>query len=232
MNVEKHEAEVLSTLFAQRAHMSQRAFGEKHKLGSASMVWQYLHGRRALSLKAGCRFARGLGVDLAQFSPRLAVELQEVLEASNPLESPESTQQGYVRIPCVELKLKAGAKGFSVKPLLPAASFIAFRHDWLTSHGYNNEKLLAVECNDDGMRPTISRGDLVIINTAASDLVDGLVYAVNYEGHMFIRRVFRDAGSWWLHCDNSDSQRFLRKQFIMKHCFLIGQVIHRQSESI
>lgn len=232
MNEIGREAELLSKLFDQRALMSQRAFGDQHRLGSASMVWQYLHGRRALSLKAGCRFARGLGVNLSQFSPRLAIELQEVLEASNLLVSTESTQQDYVRIPCVELKVRAGDKGFSTKPLLPTTSFIAFRYDWLASHNYMSEKLLAIECNDDGMQPTISKGDLVVINIADSGLVDGQVYAVNYEGHQRIRRMFRDAGSWWLQCDNPDSQRFPRKQLIMKHCFLLGRVVHRQSENI
>ena len=232
MSVEKHEAELLSALFNQRALMSQRAFGEKHKLGSGSMVWQYLHGRRAINLKAGCRFARGLGVDLSQFSPRLATELQEVLEALSSLGSVESPQQDYVRIPCVELELRANNKGFSIKPLLPAASFIAFRRDWLASRRYSSEKLLAIECPDDGMQPTISKEDLVIINVSDQDLVDAQAYAVNYEGQLLIRRIFRDAGAWWLQCDNPDSQRFPKKQFIQKHCFTIGRIVHRQSESI
>jgi len=232
MTSEAREAQLLRDLFAQRAMMSQRAFGEKYRLGSGSMVWQYLNGRRTLSLKAGCRFARGLGVDISEFSPRLADEFQDVIEAANPLGLSEPMQQDYVRVPCVELTLKAGARSFSIKPLLPVASFIAFRQDWLASRGYISEKLLAVECNDDGMKPTITKGDLVVFNDADLGLVDASVYALNYEGHLRIRRVFRDAGSWWLHCDNPDLQRFPRKQLVMKHCFVIGRVIHRQSESI
>lgn len=229
---EQQESQLLSDIFAERALMSQKAFGEQHKLGSASMVWQYLHGHRPLNLKAGCRFARGLGVPLEQFSPRLALELQEVLVAVGPEAAPAEGGQEYARIPCVELLLKRGVKGFSVKPILPAASFIAFRRDWLTVNGYDERKLLAIQSGDDGMQPTISRADLVVVNTADSIPVDGLVYAVNYEGKMLLRRAFRDVGAWWLHCDNPDAQRFPRKQFIAKHCYLVGRVIHRQSESI
>lgn len=231
MSVDASESERLHALFTQRALMSQRAFGEKYGIGSPAMVWQYLSGERKLNLKAACRFARGLGVELAHFSPRLAQELEELVVAGYPLQTGAS-QRDYVQIPCVTLVLKRGTPGFGIGPLLHSASFIAFRRDWMTAKGYSSESLLAMQCNDRGMTGSIAQGDLVVLNTADVALEDGSVHAINYEGRLCIRRMFRDAGSWWLHCDNQDLQHYPRKQFIRKQCFMIGRVVHKQSEFI
>lgn len=226
------EAELLRRLFTQRAQMSQSAFGDRFSVGSGSMVWQYLSGHRPLSLKAGSRFAHGLGVPLSDFSPRLHEELREILDMTSPVSLPGDVRHDYVQIPCVELELKFGSKKYTFTPILPVASFIAFRRDWLDHHSYKAEKLLAIECLDDAMESTIYRKDLVVIDTEDVVLEERAVYAVNYEGTCQLRRTFRDAGVWWLHCDQSDSKHFPRKQLLEKQCLLIGRVVHRQSERI
>jgi phage repressor protein C with HTH and peptisase S24 domain len=107
-----------------------------------------------------------------------------------------------------------------------------FRHDWLTQRKYKGQCLLAIHMNDEGMRQTLDEGDLIVINTESTKPVDSGVFAINYEGELRIRRLIRDAGLWWLYCDNPDSQRYPRKQFIEKRCYIIGQIVHRQSEKI
>ena len=226
------EAELLRRLFVQRAQMSQSAFGNRFSVGTGSMVWQYLSGHRPLSLKTGSRFAHGLGVALSDFSPRLNEELREILDMTSPVNPSGAVRHDYMQIPCVELQLKAGSKEYTVAPILPVASFIAFRRGWLDYHSYKVERLLAIECLDDAMESTIYRKDLVVINTADVALQERAVYAVNYEGSCQLRRTFRDAGGWWLHCDQSDSKHFPRKQLLEKQCLLIGRVVHRQSERI
>lgn len=232
MKIEQQEAQLLSEIFVKRALMSQKEFGKEFKLGTGSMVWQYLHGHRSLNLKAGSRFARGLGVSMVEFSPRLALELQDLMETLGLQATSNDGNQEYARIPCVELVLRPNFKRFSVKPILPAASYIAFRRDWLALNDYSENSLLAIQSSDNGMKPTISKTDLVVINTSDTTLTEGHAYAFNYEGKMLIRRAFRDVGAWWLNPDNPDKQRFLHKQFIDKQCYVVGRVIHRQSESI
>lgn len=224
------ESRLLSDLFKQRADMSQRAFGEKHGIGSGAMVWQYLKGNRPLNLKAACRFARGLGIPVQQFSPRLAKEFAELTHAGLALTPP--TRSEYDEVNYVTLRLRHGSPAYDLEPADPAASHIAFRRDWLKLKGYAPEKLVAVQCPDDAMRTSIGKGDLVVINTGDRRLAEGHVFAVNYEGTLCLRRVFRDLGSWWLHSDNPDTRQHPRKQFFDKQCFSIGRVVHRQSESI
>ena len=51
---------------------TQEAFGEKFSIGNQAAVGFFLSGKTALSMKAALGFARGLGVHVGDFSPRLA----------------------------------------------------------------------------------------------------------------------------------------------------------------
>lgn len=225
------EAKQLSKLFERHVAMSQAAFGRKYGLGSSSMVNQYLKARRTLGLLAGVRFATGMGVNLRSISPRLANELEQALKVL-PQEQVSTDQSEYARVRCVQLQLQISKPNYKAKPLDANEAFIAFRHDWLKQRNLDSSRLLAIQVNDEGMKPTMVNGDLVVINTADITLDDAAAFAVNYEGELRIRRLFRDAGAWWLYCDNPDAQRFPKKQFVAKHCYILGRVVHRQSEMI
>jgi transcriptional regulator with XRE-family HTH domain len=67
------------------AQISQAEFAETYDIGGQSAVANFLHGRSLLSLKAGLGFARGLGVELEQFSPRLAAEARSISDTLNDL---------------------------------------------------------------------------------------------------------------------------------------------------
>lgn len=229
------EAEILRSLFEQHVTKSQgksqATFGRETGLGSASMVNQYLTGRRPLSLRSGARFAAGMGVDLRGLSPRLQEELNAILAVLPKLESSTALSE-YAPVRSAKLRLEAGKKGYKTERLEGMGAFIAFRNDWLAQRNFQSSQLLAVEMNDNGMAPTLMRSDLIVLNTADVSLVDSMVFAFNYEGELRIRRVVRDAGEWWLYCDNLDRQRFPRKQFIVKQCYALGRIVHRQSESV
>lgn len=73
--------------------MSQEEFGSRFEIGSQGMVWQYLNARRPLNIKAATGFARGLGVDVDAFSPRLAEEIRRAsssITETVPVPAPHS----------------------------------------------------------------------------------------------------------------------------------------------
>lgn len=70
----KKEAERLRQLWETKSHPTQQEFGELYEIGNQSAVGQFLRGVTPLSLKAARGFAKGLGVRLEEFSPRLAEE--------------------------------------------------------------------------------------------------------------------------------------------------------------
>ncbi len=78
------------------------------------------------------------------------------------------------------------------------------------------------------MEPSLWDGDLVVINTGATEPKDGVAFVLNYEGEVLIKRLERDAGEWWL---TSDNQRYKRKR-CDEHALLIGRVIYKQSGRI
>lgn len=74
--VHVEEAARLKALFKSHTDLSQEAFGATFEIGSQGMVWQYLNARSPLNTDAALKFARGLGCQVTDFSPRLAEALR------------------------------------------------------------------------------------------------------------------------------------------------------------
>lgn len=138
----------------------------------------------------------------------------------------------YPAIRRVRFKLSAGLSGYGIDyDAEEDAAPIVFQRQWYERHGYRPERLLAVRVANGSMEPGLWHGDTVVVNLDATDPVDGSVFAVNYEGHLTIKRLVRDAGQWWLTSDNPDKTRYPRK-VCDEHAFLLGRIVHKQSEKI
>lgn len=137
----------------------------------------------------------------------------------------------YPAVPLVKMKLSAGASGFGVEYLDYTARPMVFHRDWYESNGFSPAKLFAIFVTGESMQPGLWDGDTVVVNTADVTPADGVVFAVNYEGELVIKRLVRDDGAWWLVSDNQDQRRYPRKR-VHEDSFLIGRVVHKQSERI
>lgn len=76
--VREREANKLRELFESRADVNQKDFAKAFGFTSAAMVWQYLSNHRPLNLMAAAQFARGLHVEIEEFSVRLAAEYDKI----------------------------------------------------------------------------------------------------------------------------------------------------------
>ena len=128
-------------------------------------------------------------------------------------------------------KLSAGVSGFAIEYDQKLGAPIVFQRQWYEHRGLKPEKLFAVKVANGSMEPGLTHGDTVVVNTDQVTPKDGVVFAVNYEGEMVIKRLVRDAGQWWLSSDNPDQRRYPRK-ICDENCLLIGEVVHKQSERI
>lgn len=137
----------------------------------------------------------------------------------------------YPAVRRVRFKLSAGASGFGVEYLQDEGAPIVFQREWFMSRGYKPEQLFAVKVSNGSMEPGLFDGDTVVVNTAQSTPRDGVVFAVNYEGELVIKRLVRDGGQWWLCSDNPDQRRYPRKA-ADEHCHILGEIVHKQSERI
>ncbi|MGV0999548.1 MAG: hypothetical protein ACOYBQ_09500 [Fluviibacter sp.] len=66
--------------------------------GGACMIYQHASGRRAISLKAGLAYAKGLSCALDEISPRLALLAQTVRNSTEdiPLQARTLSQQDHM----------------------------------------------------------------------------------------------------------------------------------------
>jgi phage repressor protein C with HTH and peptisase S24 domain len=149
------------------------------------------------------------------------------VESISLVDNPE-----YPSIRRVNLRLSAGIVGFSIEHDVEDKSPIVMQRQWFESRGYNPAKLLATGVRGDSMSPGMNDGDTVVINTEDTTPVDGVAFAINYEGELTVKRLFRDAGIWWLSSDNPDQRKYPRKQCTGDLCLIIGRIVHKQSEVI
>lgn len=74
----KAEAARLKAIWNSRPHRTQAEFGDAYGLGNQSNVGHYLNGRSRLNFTAAAAFAKELGCQIADFSPRLAAQLARI----------------------------------------------------------------------------------------------------------------------------------------------------------
>lgn len=102
---------------------------------------------------------------------------------------------------------------------------------WLDRKGLNPVHLIAIEVKGESMEPNLYDGDLIVINTADTRLVNGEVYAVNYEGEAVVKRMIREGGQWYLSSDNP-APKYGRRVCRGTDCIVIGRVVRRETDYI
>ena len=145
-----------------------------------------------------------------------------------PLVSP-----GDSRLPIKRalFKLSAGVSGYEIEYENGESDPIFMSHNWFEKNNFRPGKLIAISVQGRSMEPKMYDGDLVIVNTESTTPKDGVVFTINYEGEMVIKRMKRDSGKWFLASDNPDKVRFGDK-LCTENCFLLGEVVYLQTETI
>lgn len=138
-----------------------------------------------------------------------------------------------VGIKHVSFRLQAGVSGFAFDPIDDDdPQLIYFNKSWLSKHRYQADKLLACTVRGDSMCPRINDGDLIVVNTDQQQPKDGVVFAINYEGELVVKRMKRDAGLWYLSSDNPDKTKYPDKLCAGDFCLVIGECVYLQTSII
>ena len=138
----------------------------------------------------------------------------------------------FVQIQKVKLRLNAGVTGIETEPDYGDGRTISVPQRWVIKNSFSLERLVAIRIRGESMEPSLYEDDTVIINTADKAPVDGVVFAVNYEGEAVVKRLSRDAGDWWLMSDNADQRKFHRKICRGENCIIVGRVVRKESDRI
>ncbi len=138
----------------------------------------------------------------------------------------------FYHIPKVQLILRAGFAGFETVPEIYDGSVLSVNKNWVDRKGLHPSKLVALTVTGDSMEPNLYEGDLVIVNTADTQMKDGEVFAFNYDGEAVIKRLVKERGQWWLFSDNADQTRHRPKGCASGECIVVGRVVRRETDRI
>jgi len=232
--VHLEEARALKKLFAERSTLSQQAFGAEHGIGTQGMVWQYLNAGSPLNLGAAAKFARALGVEIRDFSPRLAEEAAAVTRAdSAPSHGLDlETHPDTIAVRKVIFRISAGIAGFSVEHVDNGEGTpLFFSRAWAEKRRLKPENLYATRVSGSSMEPGLRDSDIVIVNTADTKRQRDAVFAVNHEGEFTVKRLRYEMRKWWLVSDNPDQRRYPPME-CGDATYILGRVVLTQSESL
>lgn len=143
----------------------------------------------------------------------------------------EEDDEAFVRIPLIEMRLQAGVPGFQADEEYEASQQMHLPRAWLDQKGLRQAALVAMRVKGDSMYPSLSEGDTVVVNTSDRKMVDGAVFAVNYEGKAVIKRLEREAGTWYLSSDNNLPE-FRRRAIRDNETIIVGRVVRKESDRI
>jgi phage repressor protein C with HTH and peptisase S24 domain len=204
-------------------YLSQILNGAKSSAGNARGVGDKL----ARKLEEGC------GKEIGWMDrPHSASALADLVPGALPVRAVASDDPSLTQIRKVKLQVQAGITGFQVEPEHDDGETQGVPTKWILKEGLSRDALLAITVRGESMEPALYEGDVIVVNTRDTILVDGSVYVVNYEGEVVVKRLMRDAGQWWLTSDNADQRKYHRKLCKGAECILIGKVIRKESTHI
>ena len=224
-------------------HSTPHLEGERGQTGlvkasgaSKSVVNQWLTGKiKSMDIRFALNIERALGFShiwlmTGEGDPHQAPLHR--LKDGMAVRALDNDDTEFVQIRMVKLRLSAGITGFHTEPERRDGGTLGMRRTWIERHNYHPDHLIAILVKGESMEPSLYAGDIVIINTLDTKLVDGAVYAFNYEGEAVVKRLTRDAGKWWLTSDNPDQRKYHRKLCQGNGCLVSGRVVRKESDRI
>jgi hypothetical protein len=187
---------------------------------SQPQIADMLNGRKSFGERVARALEESLGLPSGYFD-----------SASSSGTDVEAAPEGFVAIRRVRIKMSGGVIGWAVECHEEQAPPIIFRKEWFDRRGFKPENLVAVKVTGSSMEPGLYDGDTIVLNRADTQLVDGEVFAVSYEGELVIKRMRRDAGEWLLASDNQDKRRYGDKR-CTENVVILGRVVYKNSERI
>lgn len=161
---------------------------------SESQLYRYVNGESEMKLGAAVSIARagGRSVEWLAFGESRGGEYPTADSArAFPAADAhdQATRLGLVLVPRYDVRVSAG--GGSLVHSEQVVDHLAFKRDWLRREGLSEAHLILVEATGDSMEPTISRGDLLLVDLSQSVPTDDAIYILRIDSHLVAKRVQR-----------------------------------------
>ena len=205
----KEEAARLKKIYQERKrtnpNLNQERIADLCGWAGQSVVSQYMNGKIGLNLSALLKFAGILDFPPKEVSPRLAGEMHlehlrpgpgsptyvlapiETWDDATPLDSDE------VEIPFYkEVEVSAGTG--SAVMLETNGRKLRFGKRTLQRKNVNPDSAGCVPVKGNSMEPVLPDGSTVGVNTDAKSVVDGKMYALDHDGLLRVKLLYRQPG--------------------------------------
>lgn len=101
-----------------------------------------------------------------------------------------SLLEDFVTVPRYDVQGSCGAGAVIHSEQI--VDYLAFRADWVhTALGVSEQALALISVKGDSMEPTLSNGDLILLDTSRGAVEDNAVYALQHNGTLLVKRVQR-----------------------------------------
>lgn len=249
--VRHEEARKLKAIYKDRKRdnpsLTQEHVADLCEWSGQSVVSQYLNGKIPLNLPALLKFSKVLGFALPDVSPRLAAQLtpswvptpqppeelrSDASRAASDLQPIEvwddDTPLGEdeVELPFFkEVELSAG-KGSQVM-LEVHGRKLRFGKRTLSRKNIDPQAAGCVPVTGNSMEPVLPDGSTVGVDTAATAVQDGKMYAIDHDGQLRVKLLYRIPGGGLRVRSYNDAEHpdeRYEKDYVENHIRVIGKV--------
>lgn len=154
--------------------------------------------------------------------------MQPILAWEHPDDLPEGE---FVLIPRLGIHLSAGNGCEQVEIEFIEKQPQAFRADWIRKKRLSPKKLASMTADGDSMEERIQHGDALVVDTSQTEVLDGKVYALWYDGGERVKRLYRlPGGGLRIASDNDRHPTIEVPPTAVEHVRIIGRVVHVSGE--
>lgn len=152
--------------------------------------------------------------DLRMLANALGVSLMELIEGSedsqNSLECDASSpsKEDYALIP--QYSALGAAGNGRLNDHVEVKGGLVFKRAWLSRMALREKNLHVIYAQGHSMEPTISDGDVVLLDQSQIEPRDGRIYLIRrHGGELIIKRLIQGVtGGWIIRSDNDDKRNF------------------------
>lgn len=177
-------------------------------------VSHFMNRRTALSIRAASVFAQMLKVNVSEFSPTLAKQIEQIRAgvetgngqtpngaAANDPTITEDENHVYIQ----QLDAKAAAGHGEENAHVEVRGTLAFKKSWIKRKGLKVQNLAAIFASGRSMEPTIHEWDALLVDKGSNTLKNDRVFAfLNRDKETIVKRAVKEDGFWLLRSDNAD----------------------------
>lgn len=208
-----------------------------------SSVSHYLNGVNPLNAPVAAAFARILGVEVSEFSERLADEIAIMTTGAAPVrrelpnaqfldsievwddDTPLDNDEVYVSF-LKEVELSAGSGRTAVQE--SSNRKLRFGRISLRNKGVDPSSAKCVTVAGNSMVPMLRNGSTVAVDTSNTRVVDGDMYAIDHAGQLRVKQLYRlPGGGLRLRSFNRDEhpdEEYTAQQIQDQELSIIGRV--------